>query len=60
MKTTIRFTEDYVKRIIADYIKTQKGYSVTENDIKMICSSEWHGDERYEAISGGCEVIVNE
>lgn len=60
MKTTINLSEYDVKRIVADYIKTQKGYSVTANDIKMIGSSEWHGDERYVAIFGGCEVIVDE
>ena len=59
----IRFSEDDVKRIIADYIKTQKGYSVTENDIKIMVSNEHYGYgicENYETVFDGCEVTLNE
>lgn len=63
MKAIISLSEYDVKKIVADYIKTQKGYSVTANDIKMMVSNECRGygmNEYYKTVFDGCEVTLNE
>ena len=40
---TIHLTQDDVKEIIAEYIKTQKGYSVTADNVTLRVGTECRG-----------------
>ena len=60
---TIHLTENDVKEIIAEYIKTQKGYSITADDVTLKVGVECHGygmAEHDVTVFKGCDVDVKE
>lgn len=60
---TIHLTENDVKEIIAEYIKTQKGYSVTADNVTLKVGVECRGygmAEHDVTVFKGCDVDVKE